>query len=128
MLDLVTASRLEREILIVASDAQLRIAMEQALSSQGYRRLHALSVSEALTQDIEATRLLCVLCLDGSGCDMAMNLVRRFRQKSTEVNFIVVTELASQETDLMIPVQGDLQVLVRPFLMLEFIATVERAI
>jgi ActR/RegA family two-component response regulator len=123
---LVTTGRLEREILILASDAQLRIAMVRALSSQGYQRLFAVSISEALTKTVDATPILCVLCLDKNGGDIGIDVVEQLRQVSPEVNFVVIAENATQAAELSIPDQGDFQVLSRPFLMLEFVAAIER--
>lgn len=125
---MVTTSRREQEILILASDAHFRIAMKQALSSQGYRRLRALRFSDAFTGAVEAAPFLCVLCLDERGCELAMDVVGQLRQKSPRVNFIIITETASQTAELPIPDHDNFQVLSRPFVMLEFIAAVDRAV
>ena len=128
VLDLVTARRMEREILILASDVQLRIAMEQALFRQGYRRLNALSVSEASTQAVGEIPHLCVLCVSSNGCHSAMNVVRQFRQQSPEVKFIIISDSVCQTTELSTSDFRNLQFLSQPFLMLDFIAMVEHAL
>jgi DNA-binding response OmpR family regulator len=125
---LITPYRRTQDIILVASDVQIRLALELALANQGYQRLQVLDFSEAMTHAFRTNPHLFVICSDDEGGDSAMYMARQLQRESCVANFIVIADSAGEEIEWSRFDDDELQVLSRPFSMLAFIAAVDRAL
>ena len=124
---MITLPPSKHAILVLSTNLQMRQALERALSDQGYRNLVACDLAESLRIAADPSVQLCVLEWEEGRAEAVTEIVQRLRLETSVARFILIADPVSGRVPPANVRSKDVQVLSRPFSMLEFIAVVDHA-
>ncbi|NIL98810.1 MAG: hypothetical protein GTO53_12835 [Planctomycetales bacterium] len=111
----------------MASDPQWRIALAQALASQGYHKLCASKFSEALALAVHTRPHVFVICADQRGNGPALEMARKLRRACGSSHCLLIADAGDPQGGWSDLADQRLQVMSRPFSLLAFVAAVDDA-
>ena len=120
-----TAER--RKALIADDDAEVRLTATDVLTEQGFDVLGAADGDEALAIFTTSSPEIVIVDLKMPGCG-GLEVLRRVKTRAPEVPVIMITGYGEVKTAVEAMRLGAYDFLAKPFLLEDFVATVQRAI